>query len=331
MIAIMNVMTHSMIANMAPHTPVITPDFDAFVGRSAVMQTLYAMITSAAAMPANVLISGETGTGKDLTARSLHAHSARAHKPFISLNCAALTRELVDSELFGHRRGAFTGATQDYAGVLARAEGGTLFLDEITELPAHLQAKLLHVVESGHYRRLGDGREYRADVRIIAATNRNLDDARAQGVLRDDLYHRLCALHLHLPPLRLRGDDDIIRLALYLLQAISNQPPRLDDSAKHFLAAQPWQGNVREIANTLRHAVAFAPHQGVLTASHFQSQLLPVMTAPATMTTATLDALERVAVEQAINLHQGNLSAAARSLGIDVSTLHRKRKRWQHG
>ena len=306
-------MTHPVIASIAPHTSAITPDFDAFVGVSAPMKHLYTMITSAAAMDCNVLISGETGTGKDLTARSLHAQSPRAHKPFVSLNCAALTRELVDSELFGHRRGAFTGATHDYTGVLARANGGTLFLDEITELPAHLQAKLLHVVETGHYRRLGDTRDYRADVRIIAATNRDTDVARAHGILRDDLYHRLCALHLTLPPLRIRGGEDIVRLAHYLLQGMGVAAPSLDESAKSWLSAQPWHGNVRELGNTLRHAVAFTAHVGVLSAHHFHTAApAPTATAPA-LSVTTLQDMERATIEQAIHMHQGNLSAAARA------------------
>lgn len=323
-------MIHHVIANINLHTSVITPDFDSFVGRSPAMRNLYTMIASAARMECNVLISGETGTGKDLTAHSLHQHSPRAHKPFISLNCAALTRELVDSELFGHRRGAFTGATHDYDGVLARAQGGTLFLDEITELPVHLQAKLLHVVESGHYRRLGDTKEYQANVRIIAATNRSTSDARAHGFLRDDLFHRLSSLHLKLPPLRLRGRDDILRLATYLLKNMRTDAPILDASAQDWLASQSWQGNIRELNNTLRHALAFAPHNGTLSSYHFHDPTTLSAEPPAAAPIASLAQLERMAIEQAIAQHQGNLRAAARALGINTSTLHRKRKRWQH-
>lgn len=325
----MGCMTHSMISTHAVHTDVIMPDFDAFVGQSESMQKLYAMITSAAAMDCNVMISGETGTGKDLTARSLHRRSTRAHAPFVYLNCAALTRELIDSELFGHKRGAFTGASGDYTGVLARAQGGTLFLDEITELPAHLQAKLLHVVDSGHYRRLGDSHDYRADVRIIAATNRDTTQARADGMLRDDLYHRLCALHLTLPPVRLRGRDDILRLCAYALQSMHTYTPMMDDSAQNWLAAQDWRGNVREINNTLRHALVFGTPDGKLGARHFVNEPYTQPHAPPAATSPlSLQQLERTAIEQAIAMHQGNLSAAARTLGIDVSTLHRKRKRW---
>ncbi len=323
-------MTQSLITSASVHTPVIMPDFDEFVGQSACMQKLYAMIAAAAAMECNVMISGETGTGKDLTARSLHRRSPRAQAPFISLNCAALARDLVDSELFGHKRGAFTGAGHDYTGVLARAQGGTLFLDEITELPAPLQAKLLHVVESGHYRRLGDDREYRADVRIIAATNRDTAQARADGVLRDDLYHRLGALHITLPPLRQRGDGDIARLVAYLLQNMHLARCTLDDSAHAWLARQVWPGNVRELANTLRHALAFTQHNGTLRAWHFARDDIPSPQPHTPLGPLTsLEHMERAAIEQAIAMHQGNLSAAARTLGIDVSTLHRKRKRWQ--
>lgn len=325
----MGCMMHPVIASMTAHSTAPTPDFDSFVGAGAAMQNLYAMIVQAAVTECSILLSGETGTGKDLTARSLHSRSARASTPFVNLNCAALTRELADSELFGHRRGAFTGALHDYSGVLARAHGGTLFLDEITELPAHLQAKLLHVVESGHYRRLGDGRDYHADVRIIAATNHDIDTACASGILRHDLYHRLCGLHILLPPLRQRGDDDIVRLATYLLHNITPAPPVLDDSAKEWLCAQAWPGNVRELGNVLRRAAIFTPHGGVLTAHHFYSCTKQATASPPSPAPASLDSVERATIEQAINMHQGNLSAAARSLGIDVSTLHRKRKRWQ--
>lgn len=325
----MGCMTHSVITSHAVHTNVIMPDFDAFVGQSTCMQKLYSMITAAAAMDCNVMISGETGTGKDLTARSLHRRSARAQAPFLSLNCAALTRELIDSELFGHKRGAFTGAASDYTGVLARAEGGTLFLDEITELPAHLQAKLLHVVDSGHYRRLGDAQDYRADVRIIAATNRDIAQARTDGALREDIYHRIGALHLTLPPVRQRGRDDILRLCTYAMQSMHAQMPVLDDSAQDWLAKQPWRGNVREINNTLRHALAFGMHDGRLSVRHFSSDdCLHETTAAPPAAILSLEHMERTAIEQAIAMHQGNLSAAARALGIDASTLHRKRKRW---
>ena len=190
---------HPPARNGAP-----APDFDDFIGRGTAMRTLYACITAAARTPCAVLVTGESGTGKDLTAQSLHRHSPRASKPFVRLNCATLTPELMDSEIFGHRRGAFTGAICDHTGLLARATGGTLFLDEITELPLHLQAKLLHVLDSGHYRRLGDSHDSHADVRIIAATNRDIAQSITERILRADLYHRLSVLHIALPPLRAR-------------------------------------------------------------------------------------------------------------------------------
>ncbi len=323
----MGCMKHTVISAINAHTSVITPDFDDFVGRCDAMHQLYAMLRAAACAPCPVFLSGESGTGKDLAARSLHAQSTAAHKPFVMLNCATLTPELMDSEIFGHRRGAFTGAVQDRAGLLDQAEGGTLFLDEVTELPIHLQAKLLHVVDSGHYRRLGEAHQRHASVRIVAASNRDITAARRQGFLRDDLFYRLSALHITLPPLRLRGRDDILRLSEYLLARIAahlaRPAPQLDASAQDWLAAQPWQGNVRSLNNALRHAAVFFADASVLSARHLQQ---PQHTPDSTPQLATA---ERLLIEHTITAHGGNLRAAARTLGINPSTLHRKIKRWQ--
>lgn len=317
-------------AHSYTHSPIPTRDFDDFVGNGAVMRALYAAIVAAARTPCPILITGESGTGKDLTAQSLHRHSARAAKPFVRLNCATLTAELMDSEIFGHRRGAFTGALGDHAGLLARAAGGTLFLDEITELPAHLQAKLLHVLDNGHYRRLGDSHDSHADVRIIAATNRDISSAISERTLRADLYHRLSALHLEIPALRHRGADDIVRTARYLLAKFSTAA--LSSVACAWLSQQAWSGNVRELGNTLRHAATFYPDAPALEPEHFTANKMTInVEQPTPPSAQSLDVLERNAIEHAIARHHGNLRAAARSLGIDASTLHRKRKRWSIG
>lgn len=317
-------MQHPVISHLALPADPIHPDFDDFVGHSAVMRALYTLIDKAARHACNILISGESGTGKDLTARSLHRRSPRAGAPFIRLNCAALAPELVDSELFGHCRGAFTGALRDYDGVLARAHGGTLFLDEITELPLYLQAKLLHAAETGHYRRLGDGRERHSDVRIIAATNRDLALARQQGLLREDLYHRLSGLHINLPALRERGHDDMIRLSRYLLAQMGVSDIKLDNSAEHWLAHQQWPGNIRELTNTLRRATLMHDPQHALCAGDFSHEA----TTPNGQA-STLAAIERNIIERTLQQHNGNIRSAAKTLGVSPSTLHRKNARWQ--
>lgn len=304
-------------------------DFFEFVGQSAVMQRLYALIAASAADHAPVFISGETGTGKDVTARALHALSPRRTRPFVTVNCAALPRDLIESELFGHRRGAFTGALADQAGAFARADGGCLFLDEVSEMPPALQAKLLRAVETGSYAPLGAGQEYRADVRVIAASNRPPQQALADGYLRADLYYRLAGIELQLPPLRARGAADIERLCHYYLarlcppQIYAQGAPALSEAARAWLCAHPWPGNLRQLENTLRQAVVL--HRPAV----IEPQHLPERDreAAADAPLETLAAQESRLIAQAIAQHGGNLTAAARALGIDVSTLHRRKKR----
>ena len=293
-------------------------DFDGFVGASPVMQAVYARIRRAAASDAPVFISGETGTGKELAAESLHRHGRRASGPLVTVNCAALPVDLIESEIFGHRRGAFTGAAFDYAGALARAEGGTLFLDEITEMPARLQAKLLRVVETRSYAPLGDARMSQADLRIVAASNRDLPDALKGGHLRPDLYHRLGALTLHLPPLRARDAADILHVARYLLAVIWREegrpgPPPALDAAR--IAGKSWPGNIRQLQNALRQLVVFGDDSGLQPDA--DNEVTPL----------SLAEMERRHIDAMVAQCGGNLAAAARVLGVDVSTLHRKRKR----
>lgn len=316
----------------APRCPPASPfvfDYAGFIGRSAVMQQVYRGIAAAAPLSYPVFISGETGTGKDLTARALHNHSGRAAQPFIVLNCAALPRDLVESEIFGHRRGAFTGAAQDHTGAVARAEGGTLFLDEITEMPAALQAKLLRVVETGVYTPLGESRERQAQVRILAASNRPLADARRDGLLREDLYHRLAGIEIALPPLRLRGAGDIDLLCTFFLEKIAAQSglslPAVTDAARARFSAHAWPGNLRQLENTLRQIMVLQ-RPCVIDDHHLPAEETPVATAM-----ETLAAAEARLIGETITRHRGNLAAAARTLGIDVSTLHRKRRRGQIG
>lgn len=319
--------------NLIAHSsmPITRGDFDGFVGQCDAMRRVYTLIERAAALACPVFISGPSGTGKELAAQSLHRQGPRHQKRFIAVNCAALPASMIESEIFGHRRGAFTGATADHQGLLARANGGTLFLDEITEMPPGLQAKLLRVVECGTYTPLGDHQERRIDIRFIAASNRDIPTALHEGYLRADLYYRLCGVSIVLPPLAERGQNDIERIADHLLAKLAQEftpvliQPRISKCAVNWLCRQPWMGNVRELEHILRQTL-IVHRPAVLTADHLPHQ----HTLENTRSPITLAAAERQHIETAIALCHGNLSAAARRLGVDVSTLHRKQKSWMN-
>jgi two-component system repressor protein LuxO len=326
--------------------------FCGFVGASPAMQGVYRTLEAAAPSNATVFVTGESGTGKELAAEAVHRLSKRADGPFIALNCAAIPADLVESELFGHVKGAFTGAVRDRPGAVAQAEGGTLFLDEICEMQIDLQSKLLRLLQSGTYQPVG-GREVRpADIRVVCATNRDpLASVRA-GRFREDLYYRLNVLPVHLPPLRER-EDDVVRIAQSLLVAFAAEEDRrferLADDAAAALMAHDWPGNVRELQNVLRRAVVLADDVE-LTAAMLPIAAAPrgmaspsVPPAPATSATAdatdpsawrdigdvrTLAAVERAAIERAIALCDGNVPRAAGVLGVSPSTLYRKRQAW---
>jgi transcriptional regulator with GAF, ATPase, and Fis domain len=231
------------------------------LGTSAAMQQIHADITQVADTDASVLILGETGTGKEVVARAIHQASGRAGGPMIKLNCAAMPATLVESELFGHAKGAFTGATQARDGRFAMADGGTIFLDEVGELPLELQAKLLRVLQEGEFEPVGSGTTRRVDVRVVAATNRDLHAAIGEGTFREDLYYRLNVFPIELPPLRERGDDlrllaDAFAARLAARHGRALQP--LTDACHARLAACHWPGNVRELLNVLERAVITA-------------------------------------------------------------------------
>ncbi|HZR84047.1 MAG TPA: sigma 54-interacting transcriptional regulator [Candidatus Binatia bacterium] len=235
--------------------------FAEIVGTSDAMGEVFRLMESAAATPITVLIEGETGTGKELIARALHRGSARAEAPFIAVNCAALPESLLESELFGHRRGSFTGALSDRVGLFEAAKGGTIFLDEVGEMPAVMQAKLLRVLQEGEVVPVGDNRPRKVDVRVVSATNRDLAAEVASGRFRQDLYYRLAAFPIRVPPLRERGDD-IAPIAARMLDKIAAQYGRKIDGIRRdavaLLAAYSWPGNVRELQNELERATALA-------------------------------------------------------------------------
>ena len=290
---------------------------------------VHQLVQAAAPSNAPVLITGETGTGKNRVAKAIHQASARHAGPWVALNCAALPEQLIEAELFGWERGAFTGATGAREGLLELAQGGTLLLDEIGEMPAHLQSKLLSVLEDREVRRLG-GRSARAtDVRIIAATNADIDARVSAGQFRSDLFYRLNVVRLELPPLRERVEDlPIICRDLLARLAKGTNPPPLGPGELARLAAYPWPGNVRELRNVLERALIL--HRDVLRPSEL---LAPAGRVPPARAVArdddadlTLEQMERRLMERALWRHRGNVTAAARALGISLSTLKRRMK-----
>jgi two-component system response regulator PilR (NtrC family) len=235
--------------------------FAQIVGQSDAMQKVFDMVRKVADSKSNVLICGESGTGKELVARAIHYNSARSRLPFVAINCGALPEPLLESELFGHMRGSFTGAVSNKAGLFEVANGGTIFLDEIGETTPTMQVKLLRVIQEREFRRVGGTRDLKVDVRIVAATNKDLEKAVADGSFREDLYYRLDVIPINLPPLRMRAGD-IPLLAKHFLERfakVSGKPvPELTPGAMHLLLAHEWRGNVREMENLIERAVAFA-------------------------------------------------------------------------
>lgn len=297
------------------------------IGTSPVWMETLDLAAKAAQSRARLLLLGETGTGKDMLARYIHIRSGRAVAPFVALNCAALSPELLESELFGHAKGAFTGATRAHGGLAAEAHGGTLFLDEIAELAPALQAKLLRFADTGEYRPVGSSQSLRADVRLIAATHQPLERCVQEGRFREDLYFRLSVLNITLPPLRARAAD-IAPLARHFLTLAAQEERKtftcISAAAENDLSSRAWAGNVRELENLIRRAVVM--HEGpVLEASHLPA---PRQAAPIHLSSAPrpLRLLEREAIEAAIDYCGGNIPRAAALLEVAPSTIYRRRE-----
>jgi DNA-binding NtrC family response regulator len=301
------------------------------VGSSRVMAGVFAVLRQVAPTRATVLITGESGTGKELAARAIHRLSPRAAGPFVAINCAALPESLIESELFGHEKGAFTGAIEKRRGCFELADGGTLFLDEIGEMPAATQSRLLRVLEDRKVRRLGAQREVEVDVRLVVATNRDLAAEVAKSRFREDLYFRLNVFHVHLPALRERLDD-IRALCAALINDLNLKHncrvSGIDDAALETLRAHNWPGNVRELRNVLERAVILAG-EGVIGAAHL-SGLSAARPAPAADDSValrpgtTIEEAERILVELTLRHTGGNRTRAAALLGISPKTLFNK-------
>jgi DNA-binding NtrC family response regulator len=303
----------------------------ALIGESAAMQQVRALIARVAPTEARVLLTGESGTGKELAAAAIHAASARAGRAFVTVNCAAIPRDLVESEMFGHERGAFTGATERRLGRFELAHEGTLFLDEIGDLNADAQAKLLRTLESGELQRLGAERSQRVDVRVIAATNHALEDAAQRGDFREDLFFRLNVFPIHLPPLRDRLDD-LPPLVAHLAERIRpRQAPVFTPDALEALAGYTWPGNVRELANLIERLTILS---GPTVDANAVRQVLrgapppsPPNVAPGQSLTGALDDYERGLIAGALGQAGGSIAEAARLLRTDRANLYRRMRR----
>ena len=331
--------------------------FCGFIGSSAPMRSVYRMIESAAPSLATVFIKGESGTGKELCADAVHKLSPRGGKALISLNCSAIPRELMESEIFGHEKGAFTGAVGARQGAAELAEGGTLFLDEICEMDLALQAKLLRFLQTGTIQRVGGNRERKVDVRIVCATNRDPLEEVRRGTFRADLFYRLHVLPIELPPLRDRGADILLIARKALIECAGEEGRafgRFDTHSEELLCGYDWPGNVRELLNAIRHAVVMNDGD-VLRAAMLPAGIAqaggggpsikqvhgysagdgPILLTPnrssASPETAALRPMwqhERDIIEAAISACGGNIGIAAAHLGISPSTIYRKRHNW---
>jgi len=303
------------------------------VGRTSKMFQLYETIRATARSEASVLIEGESGTGKELIATAFHMNSGRASGPFVPINCAAIPRDLIESELFGYRKGAFTGADRDKRGLLEAARGGTLLLDEIGEMPVHLQTKLLRVLQERKLRRLGDEQSVEVDFRLVAATNRDTTRAMQEGSLREDLYFRISTIKIKVPPLRERLDD-LPLLAEKFLQRYGEKYGKNIRGVSHpafsLLTRYDWPGNVRELESVIERAVLFCQgdqiepenlpeHIQLSDSENFRCEIPPYL---------TLEEIEREAIEQTLERTGGNVKKTAQILNLHRPTLYRKLKRF---
>jgi two-component system response regulator HydG len=298
------------------------------VGESKAMREVYEFVSRVAGRDSTVLISGESGTGKELVARAVHVNSPRVDKPFVAINCAAITETLLESELFGHERGAFTGAVAQKKGKLEVAEGGTIFLDEIGELALPMQAKLLRVLQEREFERVGGTRPIKLDVRLIAATNRDLKEASRTGTFRSDLYYRLNVVSLQMPALRERREDIPLLAAFFAAQhgeKVKRRVAGISPEAQACLARYDWPGNVRELENAIERAVVLGSTEVIL-AEDLPDSILEETAASGQPVNALAEGIreaKKVLIERAIEQANGNYTEAAKILGVHANHLFR--------
>lgn len=311
--------------------------FAEIVGESAAMQRVFAMIERVAKTDATVLITGESGAGKELVARAVHKRSARSQGPFVAINCAAVPEALLESELFGHTKGAFTDAKATRRGLLVEASGGTLFLDELGDMPLGMQAKLLRALEEQRVRPVGGDSEVAFDARIVTATNRDLESAVAEKKFREDLYYRLNVVHIEVPPLRSRGQDVLLLANRFLRRFAERHKKQVDGISAHAadkILTYTWPGNVRELQNTVERAVALATFTELTVEDlppkirdYRPSHVLVAGADPSEL--VSLEDMERRYIERVMEAVAWNKTDATRILGIDRSTLYRKLERYR--
>ncbi len=310
--------------------------FDELLGASPAMKDVYDLLERVAESESTVLVSGESGTGKELVARALHRRSKRASGPFVAINCAAMPEHLLESELFGHTKGAFTDARTARPGLFVQAKGGTIFLDEIGDMPLGLQPKLLRALQERSVRPVGGDHETPIDVRVVAASNRDLETAIEERKFREDLYYRINVIHVELPPLRARGAD-VLLLAQHYLEHFAAQSQKdvrsLDPEAAERLSAYAWPGNVRELANCMERAVALTRNESISVAdlpekirNYRTSHVLVAATDPSEL--VPLEEVEKRYILRVLEAVGGNKTLAAQVLGLDRKTLYRKLDRY---
>ncbi len=325
--------------------------YHGFIGYSLPMQAVYRIIDAAAPSKATVFITGESGTGKEICAEAIHAQGLRAEQPFIALNCAAIPHDLMESEIFGHIKGAFTGASAERKGAASLADGGTLFLDEIGEMDLDLQTKLLRFIQTGSFQRVGGSKLEKVDVRFICATNRDPLEDIAAGRFREDLYYRLHVVPLHLPPLRKRGDD-IMEIAQHFLITYAQEEGKkfttFTPEVEVILRRYNWPGNVRQLQNVIRNIVVLHDEKTVtlahlpsplntsfnkLETSHLVQPQQPIETTDdhRHALIKPLASVERDVIERAIKICRGNIPKAAALLEVSPSTIYRKKQGWELG
>lgn len=296
--------------------------FENIVGESEAIQEAKQMARKGARSDISVLLQGETGTGKELFAQAIHQASPRKNSPFVALNCSAFPKDLLESELFGYKKGAFTGADQSKKGLLEEADGGSLFLDEIGQMDVNLQAKLLRFLENKTFTKLGDTKQQSVNIRIIAATNKNLKEEAENGDFRNDLYYRLAGFTIDIPPLRERKED-ISMLANFFLGRVNNRVEDIDENVLDLLEEYTWKGNIRELKNVIERAAILAEGDRI-TVDQLPTELRQENQSFVSSVSHTLKEVERTHLKRVLDYVDGNKTKAAKILGIGTSTLYRK-------